>query len=375
MAAKRAFIILGMHRSGTSSVAGALTLLGAAAPKTLMAAAADNPKGFFESRLVGELNDSILHAAGSSWDDWRRFEPDALQPEAVTAFREQIRTTLQHEFGYDALVVLKDPRLCRIYPIWETVLAEEGYQAEFVLPIRSPLEVARSLNRRNGMPIATGLLLWLRHVLDGEKLTRFKRRRILLWRAFMQDWRTEITSIQQALNWNAEITDAHARDVDGFLSTDLRHEVVADDALNVDPEAHAWAREVYAALAALSAGDDDAVHLATLDRVGSVFEASCQLYGRAYQPLVRRVKELEAECSELVAKAQSASSSGLGATPLEPRQDAGQARVNEARTLTAELLRRASLGSPDVFEWALQRSGTHVQRIRRVRESFVPDNE
>ena len=367
MAAKRALVVLGMHRSGTSSVAGALTLLGAAAPKTLMAAAVDNPKGFFESRLVGELNDRILQAAGSRWDDWRRFDASALAPDTAHDFRDQIRATLHHEFGSDPLVVLKDPRLCRMLPIWGGVFEEEGYEADFVLPVRSPLEVARSLNRRNGMPIAAGVLLWLRHVLDGEKLTRSKPRRILLWRTFMEDWRSEVAAIQEALHWDADVTDERARDVDGFLSVDLQHEVVSDDALGADPDAHAWALEVYEALAGLSAGKDDSAHLATLDRVAASFDEACKLYGAVHQSLVLRVEELEAELAH-----QTVSSDSLLCEALDNHygQLTRKERIERALAMTASsaVMRNEARAA---FSVALRHSESHLSRVHRAQQSYA----
>ena len=365
---KRAFIVLGMHRSGTSSVAGVLTLLGAAPPRTLMAAAADNPKGFFESRLVGELNDRILQAGGSSWDDWRHFDPDVLSADAAQAFREEIRATLKQEFADDAVIVLKDPRLCRLYPIWEGVLEEEGYQAEFVLPIRSPLEVARSLNRRNGMPIAAGLLLWLRHVLEAEKLTRDRPRRILPWRVFMKDWRSEMALIRHTLNWDVEITETRADDIDAFLSVDLQHEVVPDRSLGSDPEAHSWAQDAYEALLDLAATSDDVSDpLNRLDRVETAFEVACQLYGRVYQSLVQRIGQLEAEraASELCIPEE------LHEYLTEKDQAlARQGRIDRARALVADLatVTATARDVQDAFELALERSEAYAQRIRTVRK-------
>ena len=47
---RTAVLVLGMHRSGTSSVAGALIRLGGAAPLTLMPPhETQNPRGFWES--------------------------------------------------------------------------------------------------------------------------------------------------------------------------------------------------------------------------------------------------------------------------------------------------------------------------------------
>lgn len=85
---KVALVVLGMHRSGTSSVAGALAMLGAAAPRTLMAPGEDNPRGFWESQVLMGVNDRLLAAGGSNWRDWRRFPPEAL---ADGAWREEAR--------------------------------------------------------------------------------------------------------------------------------------------------------------------------------------------------------------------------------------------------------------------------------------------
>lgn len=375
---KRALIVLGMHRSGTSSVAGVLTMLGAAPPRTLMVAAADNPKGFFESRLIGELNDRILQSAGSSWDDWRRFDQSILRPGVVAASREEIRATVTMEFADAPLVVLKDPRLCRLYPIWEGVLEDEGYEVDFVLPIRSPLEVARSLNRRNGMPIAGGLLLWLRHVLEAEKLTRLKRRRILLWRAFMQDWRSEIALVQQQLDWDVEVTEARSREIDAFLSVDLQHEIVPDASLISDPEAHAWAVEAYDAFTGLASPQNrTSFELARLDRVRSAVEVACQLYARAYQPLVQRIGQLEAELTAQSYDSESRASDHR--REAQSAQDMALVRrqqMERAGVLTENLAQIIAAGGParNAFETALKQSQVHARRIRSARNRYSAEN-
>lgn len=60
-----AILVLGMHRSGTSSLAGAMTRLGGAAPGNLIPGDEANPKGYWESAILNTLNEDILAAAGS----------------------------------------------------------------------------------------------------------------------------------------------------------------------------------------------------------------------------------------------------------------------------------------------------------------------
>src|ERR1700712_2357048 len=66
---RRAILVLGMHRSGTSALSGVVNALGPAAPKPLLAPRADNPRGFFESAALADAHDDLLLSAGSYWDD------------------------------------------------------------------------------------------------------------------------------------------------------------------------------------------------------------------------------------------------------------------------------------------------------------------
>jgi hypothetical protein len=109
-------VVLGMHRSGTSSVAGALVRLGAAAPQHLLAPNADNERGFWESPVIVDLNNAILAAAGTSWKDWRKFDLNKIDDLKANAFRARAKEALAEEFGDDGFAVMKDPRMCRLMP-------------------------------------------------------------------------------------------------------------------------------------------------------------------------------------------------------------------------------------------------------------------
>lgn len=64
---RRAIIVLGMHRGGTSALTGALGMLGMRLPDSLMPPTTDNPKGYFESVQIYAIHERLLAAAGTSW--------------------------------------------------------------------------------------------------------------------------------------------------------------------------------------------------------------------------------------------------------------------------------------------------------------------
>src|SRR4051794_27736950 len=79
----QAVLVLGMHRSGTSAMAGALALCGFATGSDLMPAAADNPKGFWEHAGVVAIHERLLRALDRPWHDPRPLPDDWLDHPAV----------------------------------------------------------------------------------------------------------------------------------------------------------------------------------------------------------------------------------------------------------------------------------------------------
>src|SRR5689334_6941104 len=96
---KRAIMILGMHRSGTSAVAGAVDLLGAERPASMLMGGPGNPLGYFESRDVIHVDDWILRMAGSTWYDSLGFDPDSMDPIARNTAMALINIAIRAEFG------------------------------------------------------------------------------------------------------------------------------------------------------------------------------------------------------------------------------------------------------------------------------------
>ena len=156
-----------MHRSGTSALARILNLMGAhfGDGNIGLGANPENPKGFWERRDVRSLNDTVLFNQGCDWDCVSDFRPDRVAGEMAQTYQS---AAFDIVLGLDAHRpwFVKDPRLCLTFPVWRPVL-------ELPLCIhihRNPLAVARSLERRNGMPIEVGLALWeaySRHALAG----------------------------------------------------------------------------------------------------------------------------------------------------------------------------------------------------------------
>ena len=51
---------------------------------------------------------------------------------------------LASEYGEQSTILIKDPRVCVLAPLWERALSSTGYRSVYLVPIRDPIEVARA---------------------------------------------------------------------------------------------------------------------------------------------------------------------------------------------------------------------------------------
>jgi glycosyltransferase involved in cell wall biosynthesis len=274
-----AILIVGMHRSGTSALAGMMMRLGIDVPGDLIPPAFDNPKGFFENRRFVEFDDRLLGELGFLYDDAVRI-PDAAFAAATEAGAvERLRRLAALELGAAPRVLVKDPRICRLMPIWIPALEATGRKVATLHPLRHPMEVAQSLQKRNEFPLEQGLLLWLSHVLAAERDSRGRPRSFLMFDAVVRDWRAAAARIAAdlAIAWPRSFEDAGA-DIDDFLSGDMRHHT-APERIDAPHGSLEWlVGETWDALAALIEAPESPDAMARLDAVSSTLGAAEGLF-------------------------------------------------------------------------------------------------
>jgi GT2 family glycosyltransferase/spore maturation protein CgeB len=158
-------IVTGMHRSGTSLAAGILKILGAdlGPDDELMPATEDNPRGYFESSVLSQLDERVLGRLGGTWSTPPPRPAGWATSDTLDDLRRDLNAELWRAFPRpDAVAVVKDPRASLLLPFWRTVTGVD----RTLLVLRRPDEVAGSLSRRNGFTAERAAALWLDHVVS-----------------------------------------------------------------------------------------------------------------------------------------------------------------------------------------------------------------
>jgi hypothetical protein len=231
-------LVLGMHRSGTSALAGALETMGleAGPPDDLMEGDEGNPQGYFELRSIASLNDEILSHYRGRWDSPPVLAPGWEHDDAAKAFADRARDTLAEVYSSTSYV-LKDPRISLLLPLWRQV-TDAGTCA--IVIVREPLEVAASLTRRNALPTYSGLALWAAYNRTLLRDIEGMRVHVCSYTELVNDPATVLSHVRDSLvSWSVLTDDVDLTSAIASIRPDLRRnnsDRSTDDQLRVPVE-------------------------------------------------------------------------------------------------------------------------------------------
>ena len=340
---RQVVVVAGMHRSGTSAIARLLSLLGFGLPRNPVGPRPSNELGHWgESEPIRSLNDELLTAAGSSWDDVSAFPASWLASTEADEFAKRMVETLANEYPGESPFLVKDPRICRLVPFWLRVLEDFGAQIAFVLPVRNPLEVAASLAARNGFSGSKSLLLWLRHTLDAERDTRGHPRAIVSYDALLRDRRSAADGLSTAIGLaGAGAAERPLEELEQLLPESHRHHAFGADELRANRDVVDWVKAAYGLLA-VAADGGMSPNAVRLDELKAALDDADLAYGPVLAESRLRAEDLRGQLEAERARLKAA---------IASREEELTERSRETSALRAEAaaLRRESRRQREVI--------------------------
>ncbi|MBG0812479.1 glycosyltransferase [Methylosinus sp. H3A] len=223
-----AIVVAGCHRSGTSAMARVLSLAGADLPSDLMPSQADNPTGFWEPTAIADWNEELLRSRNSGWDDPRAFFSRKRLEQLTEGEKREAVDRIKSCYRGNRPIIVKDPRISIMAPLWESALRATGYEPRYVVMVRNPLEVSASLSKRNGFSKEKGLLIWANYMLAVERDTRDSSRIFVSYSDLIADPEAVIDRIQTQLAIDFVRGPSAKRSMSAFVDPGLRHQKFED---------------------------------------------------------------------------------------------------------------------------------------------------
>ena len=258
---KTMIIVSGMHRSGTSALTRVLNLCGASISDNLLQPIkGDNDEGFWESQSIMDLHDEILASLGCHWYSLSTVPQAWFSSEEASVYKERLIDLLATEYVDFDLAVVKDPRICKLVPLWESALADMGIKSHYLISVRNPLEIAESLCKRNGFKQNYALSLWLVYIEQLEAYTRGLSRACVHYDDLLTDYRALIKTMNKRFDIQLDGEGDTTRiEVGAFLSKSLRHHCIESTVLNNADNVPDVVKSVYQWLLAESVGSTQSI--------------------------------------------------------------------------------------------------------------------
>lgn len=206
-------IITGMHRSGTSMVAGILKLCGLYLGQNLIMGLRDNLRGHFEDRTFVMINDEILKKSGGTW----RNPPEKIKTPNGMLFNRMEK--FAHSWPEDRLVGWKDPRACLTLHHWHEAVKPEELKIVFV--VRPIDQIAASLNRRNKISKSKGRELaynYMKRAVSNIEIIKVPWI-LTQYNSYFYDWQRELKHVLEFLN----LRTGHEAAIRDFIDPSLWH--------------------------------------------------------------------------------------------------------------------------------------------------------
>jgi hypothetical protein len=353
-----AVLILGMHRSGTSAMTRILNLLGAELGSRLMPAVSNNNEnGFWENQTAVDINEVLLAELGRNWHDIREMPAGWLHGEAALRARAAIRRLIETEFAAAPLWALKDPRLCRLAPLWLDVLKEYPTDVRIVIALRAPDEVAASLLARDGWSDETSRLMWIQHMREAELASRGYVRSVVTFDEVMADWSSTASRLASdlSLTWPVE-RSVVAAEIEAFINPSARHHRSGRRAGMTESS---WLDQLYEAF--LRARDEPAAW-DEIAQIGKAYELASSAFAPCVAELTRRLREMD----ELRHYFQTMHSNGVAELDLARRALSAEEELAKTRgTLTLLTEQVQQMGQ----QWQL----SFASMAQRAEESAAAD--
>ncbi len=213
----------------------------------LLGPTASNQKGHFEHTGFHEFNEALLKHLGGSWDNPPDLKPGwERAPTLDTLIREG--QSLLETFAECSHWGWKEPRTTILLPFWQRLIPN----LRVVICLRSPLEVARSVNKRDGLSIAGAAYLWNLYTRSAIRDTNGYPRTFTFYEDYFRD---PLLELNRMTNFCQLKCPDNIAAVQAAISRELRHQTSEAVELLDDEDTPLEYKLLYFGLRALSLDD------------------------------------------------------------------------------------------------------------------------
>lgn len=219
---QKVICVLGMHRSGTSLVTGLLRMVGIylGSDDEMYPPGKGNPKGHWENMTSKKINEDLLREFGGAGDNPPYFPPNWFRQKGVVSEIRRRGVNFINKMNEKSKIwAWKDPRTSLTLEFWKDLLPNVYY----IIPLRDPMAVAKSLEARDSMPVNEGLKLCALYWVSILFYTRGENRLFVRYDDVIKNWEKEYRRISKYISYKGVSVNMNHQMIEQFIDPMMNH--------------------------------------------------------------------------------------------------------------------------------------------------------
>ena len=230
------------------------------------------------------ISRTIDGAAGTILGHIRAAAGGWVHSEIIRPFKGELARIVANNFGGQTLWGWKEPQTCLLLPLWREILETAGIKLSCLFVVRSPMDVASSLMRRDAIPFDQAVGIWFQHNIVALKDAVGLPIVFLSYDRLLAAWEPELRRCAAALELGWPKDEArHRESMNAFIKPGLRHNQASSDRLKQLPHP---AQELYQVL--VEASNQPSIYdnrfEDTINRLSRDFHAYASFFPANSQP-------------------------------------------------------------------------------------------
>lgn len=177
-----------------------------------------------EDEDILRLNEDLLAYLGYTWDDLENELVSNLNDENIQKFLLRGIDLLSDKIKNVDSFGFKDPRISILLPFWKSIFEKISVDVVYLICIRNPLSVIKSLEKRDCFSVEKGASLWLKY--NTVCIINLEKEHCLFidYDVFLDDPKKQLSRIANIIKKPFSLESVNIIEyLQNFISQDLRH--------------------------------------------------------------------------------------------------------------------------------------------------------
>ena len=186
----------------------------------------------------------MLKACNTSWSNSNLMTQEDIDHLVKSGYSRRAEALIRSKIDGRDTLAIKDPRMSKLLAFWRIPLEKININISYIYVVRNPLSVAKSLNSRNKINLATSAVLWASYNLEILKNLQSQPFAYIEYERFIETPLKELRKIQSHTGKSID-SEKYIEFIESYLDKEFQHHQYNLSQILKNPDLPDFTKEIY----------------------------------------------------------------------------------------------------------------------------------